>query len=117
VRTFPAVPSARGRSAIRPPAPAASRLGEEIARLAEVRTKLSAGDTAGAHSALDAYAREFGAGMLAPEAAALRIDTFVAAGNRVRALEGAHRYLADFPTGPAAPRMHGLVASVGASSP
>lgn len=86
-----------------------SRLGDETAALAAVRAKLAAGDTAGAHAALDAYKREFESAVLAPEASALRVDTYVAAGDRTRAVSAAREYLAASPSGPAAARMRALI--------
>jgi hypothetical protein len=93
------------------PAPASSRLSDEIAKLEAARTRLASGDPAGAHGELDGYARDFGGGTLAPEAAALRVDAFIAAGERERAVAAAQRYLAAHPAGAAAPRMRELVFS------
>lgn len=115
----PADPSARARAPA-PNRPSAStvqggerfsRLGDEIARLEAARARLSAGDSVAAHFELDAYGREFGGGTLAPEAAALRADAFIAAGDRDRAVVAARRYLADHPNGAAAPRMRGIAST------
>lgn len=65
-------PDPKPAAAKSPRAAASTRLGEEVVLIEAARAKIAAGDSAAALAALDEYARAFGSGALAPEAAALR---------------------------------------------
>jgi hypothetical protein len=68
------------------------------------RARIVAGDPAGALRALDGYDKAFPRGVLAPEAAALRMDAYTSSGDLAATRRAARSYLARFPEGGAAER-------------
>ncbi len=93
-----------------PAAPAidtASGLAEEVAAIDAARATLDRGDAAGSLGQLDAYQRRFPRGTLRQEAAVMRIDALLRAGDRRAARALADRLLAAGP-GPYAERIRSL---------
>ena len=97
-RSVDVAPSAVGSSAT-----------TEVATLDEARTALAQGDAARALSTLEGYARRFPRGVLAPEAAVLRIEALVAAGDRPAATRTAQSFLRENPASPYAQRIESLL--------
>jgi hypothetical protein len=87
----------------------ARTLREETARLEGVRRLLEASRAAEALTALDGYDARFASGLLAEEAAVLRVEALLAAGN----IAGARRVVADFearyPSSSYRARVHALI--------
>jgi hypothetical protein len=81
----------------------------EVARLDEARAALAQGDPARALSTLEGYARRFPRGVLGPEAAVLRIEALVAAGDRPAATRAAQSFLKANPASPYAQRIESLL--------
>jgi outer membrane protein assembly factor BamD (BamD/ComL family) len=69
-------------------------------------------DTVGALRALDDRARLFPNGVYAEEAAVIRIETLVMAGERARATEEGRAFLRLFPDSPYGQRVRGLSVAV-----
>jgi hypothetical protein len=92
--------------AARDPAP---DLAAEIALLDRAREALAAGEPARALAVLERYDREMPAGRLAPEAAYVRIEALLAAGDRAGADAAGRRFLAANPTSPHAKRVRALL--------
>lgn len=82
----------------------------EVASLDEARTALDQADPDRALSILQEYARRFPRGALAPEAAVLRIEALVAAGDRPAATRAAQSFLRANPSSPYAQRIESLLA-------
>jgi hypothetical protein len=115
-----AAPSAAVAASSRPspaPAPAkraiagndGSSLAAEIAALERARTPLQRGDTAAALRALDDYRRTFPRGVMAPEAAVLRIEALAKSGRLDAARALASRFLTQNPKSPHAEHVRRLV--------
>ena len=85
----------------------ASGLAEEVAAIDAARATLDRGDAAGCLGQLDAYQRRFPRGTLRQEAAVMRIDALLRAGDRRAARALAYRLLAAGP-GPYAERLRSL---------
>ena len=97
-------------SALAPTSPRnASALLAETTLLGAARDAITAGDAPNATRALDDYDRAFPSGMLAPEAAALRVEALALAGDRAGARRLADRFLTDYPTSPLVPRVRTFV--------
>lgn len=94
-----------------PGVPNASTVPAEIAMLEQAHRALSEGDAAHALSRLDVYSARFPRGAMAHEAAVLRIEALVQAGDRVGATRFANRFLAAHPRSPYAARIRSLLAS------
>jgi hypothetical protein len=92
-----------------PHSAAGSGAADEVATLDQARTVLGHGDPARALSILDEYARRFPRGALAPEAAVLRIEALVAAGDRAAATRAAQSFLRANPSSPYAQRIESLL--------
>lgn len=83
------------------PAPSPTgQLGEEIARLSEVRAQLQAGSPARALELLSAYRSRFAAPNLAMEADALQVDALCKAGKREAARAAAAAFTKRWPASP-----------------
>jgi hypothetical protein len=89
----------------------ASALPVELAMLDRARSATSAGDTNRALSILDAYAVRFPRGAMAPEAAVLRVEALVKAGDRPGAMRFANAFLASAPHSPYATRIQSLLSA------
>ena len=85
--------------------PAAQALGEQVAALNRARSALAAGDATAALRALDDHDARFPDGVLAEEAAVMRIDALVAMGRREEASDLARRFIASHPASPYASRV------------
>lgn len=85
------------------------QLAAEVALLDRARAKLRAADFAGALAEIDRHGAEFADGALRAEAAAVRIETYVAAGRSAEAREAADRFLSSFPQSPLTRRVRALV--------
>jgi len=104
-------PASRRSGERTPPAPPTDQsVGSEVGLLDEVRRALSSGDTKTALSTLDRHSERFRVGVLQPEAAALRIQALVAAGNHAQAEAQAERFLSQYPDSPHARRVRALLA-------
>jgi hypothetical protein len=88
---------------------AATDMDAELASLERARAALSSGDPARALSILDQYAARFPHAAMAPEAAVLRIEALVRAGDRPAAQRVADAFLASNPGSPYAARIRSLV--------
>jgi hypothetical protein len=88
-----------------------STLPAELATLERARAALGAGEFARALSILDGYIDRFPHGAMAPEAAVLRIETLLKAGDRASATRFANAFLAIEPRSPYAARIRSLLAS------
>lgn len=97
------------RSVDEAPSAVGSSATTEVAKLDEARTALAQGDAARALSTLEGYARRFPRGVLAPEAAVLRIEALVAAGDRPAATRTAQSFLREHPASPYAQRIGSLL--------
>ncbi len=98
-------------------APAASSgpsVRAELTELEHARMALSRGDPATALSILDAYAVKYPRGMMEPEAATLRIDALVEAGDMPAAQRAGRAFLESHPRSPYAERVGSLI---GATNP
>jgi hypothetical protein len=89
----------------------ASALPVELAMLDRARSATSAGDSGRALSILDAYAVRFPRGAMAPEAAILRVEALVKAGDRPGATRFANAFLASAPHSPYAARIQSLLSA------
>jgi hypothetical protein len=85
-----------------------SSLAREVAVLEVVRRSLANRDARAALQALDEYRTLEPSGTLAPEAALLRIDALLLAGDSARAARLAGSYLAQYPRTPHATRLRRL---------
>ncbi|MBI4819372.1 MAG: hypothetical protein HY791_24085 [Deltaproteobacteria bacterium] len=93
----------------RPPAPPGpSSLERELSLLDQIRSSLAKGAPDRALETLAVYSREFPAGVLAPEADALRIDTHLAAGRSDEATTLAREFVKLHPQSPLVPRYRSL---------
>jgi hypothetical protein len=93
----------------RPPhAPPAVRLREELALLDAARGALAARNSERALDLLEQHAARFARGSLAPEADALRIDTYVQRGATSRAEKLSRRFLERYPSHPLAAHIAGV---------
>jgi outer membrane protein assembly factor BamD (BamD/ComL family) len=81
----------------------------ELAALQQARAALGAGDPARALSMLDAYVARFPHGAMAQEAAVLRIEALVRAGDRPAAQRAADAYLTAHPQSPYMDRIRSLL--------
>jgi outer membrane biosynthesis protein TonB len=88
---------------------ATSSMPSELAALQQARASLASGDPARALSMLDAYAARFPHGVMAQEAAVLRIEALVRAGDRPAAQRAADAYLAAYPQSPYLDRIRSLL--------
>ena len=89
--------------------PTGSSVPEEIRTLERARGRLEAGDPALALSILDAYKARFPDPVMAPEAATLRIEALLRAGDRPAALRAASAFLEKEPGTPYAARIQSLL--------
>jgi TolA-binding protein len=112
----PSEPSGAQRSPVAPePAdadehnPDAAQLTREVEALKGARSALAHGDVANALHELSAYDRDFPAGALRIEAAALRIEALLDAGQRARAETLASSFLQNYPASPLATRVRALL--------
>jgi hypothetical protein len=114
-----AVPAARtnarvtARPAARsaePSASSASTLPVELAVLEQARGAMGAGEPTRALSILDGYDVRFPRGAMVPEAAVLRVEALVKAGDRPAAYRFANAFLASEPRSPYAVRIQSLLA-------
>ena len=106
--TGSSTPPAASSTLASEPAAGAS-VGGEIEELDRARGALSGGDARGAISALDRYQRAFPKGVLQQEALRLRVEAFVAAGDRATARSLADRFRVLYPNSPHAKRLNSLV--------
>jgi hypothetical protein len=83
----------------------AEQLSREVTRLRRARALLVGSSPASALEVLNGYTLEFPSGTLRIEAAALRIEAFVALGDRAAARRLATEFLASFPSSPLATRV------------
>jgi hypothetical protein len=86
---------------------ATGQLGEEIARLSEVRGQLQAGSPARALELLSEYRSRFAEPNLAMEADALQVDALCRAGKREAAREAATAFTSRWPGSPLEQRVSG----------
>jgi hypothetical protein len=84
-------------------------LREEIAVIDQARAALSRGDPARALSVLSGYSRDYPRGTLGPEATLLKIQAWVALGDRTRARSVGRAFLAAHPKSPLAARVRSLM--------
>jgi TolA-binding protein len=97
-----------------PDEPKTNLLAEEVAALDLARRALRAGDTAGAQRALGDYDRRFPGGILAPEAALLRVEALLVAGDETAARRIGEEFLAKGPpNGAYVGRMRSLLQTAG----
>jgi hypothetical protein len=93
-------------------------LGDQVASLDRARAALAAGDATGAVQAIDVYDARFPNGMLAQEAAVLRIDALARLGRAGEAAELGQRFVAAHPASPYAAKVRQSLAGLtGASNP
>jgi len=118
VSATPAAPQAVTRLEDLPTLPAATpdahaastpSLAEEVAAIKSAKTALAAGDPSQALHELDAYRAHFPHGRLVQEAAVVRIEALVRAGNTAAANAAADRFLAGNEGSPYAARVRSLV--------
>lgn len=100
----PAEPAAQEATEA-PAAAAAGQLGEEIARLSEIRGQLQAGSPARALELLSDYRSRFVEPNLAMEADALQVDALCKAGKRDAARQAAAAFTSRWPGSPLAQRV------------
>jgi hypothetical protein len=100
---------AQGTFAAEAGAPAASTVPAELALLEQARSALVAGDPALSVSVLDSYTTRFPRGSMAPEAAMLRVEALLKAGDRSDATRAADALLAGDPDSPYAARVRSLL--------
>lgn len=94
-----------------------AQLTREVALLQLARAALNRQRATAAASHLDQYDREFPSGSLRTEAAALRVETLVANGERERASRAAEAFLREHPASPLANRVRAsMSAAAGPSS-
>jgi outer membrane protein assembly factor BamD (BamD/ComL family) len=79
--------------------------------LERARAAMNAGELSRALSILDGYIDRFPHGAMAPEAAVLRIETLLKAGDRAAATRFANAFLAIAPHSPYAARVQSLLAA------
>jgi hypothetical protein len=97
------------------PAPAPARSGagasirDEVATLERARSVLASGEPALALSILDDYVSAFPHPTMASEAAVLRIEALVRAGDRSAARSAAHAFLVKYPLSPYGARVRSVV--------
>jgi hypothetical protein len=91
--------------------PGGSTVPAELAMLERARAAMKAGELSGALSILDSYIDRFPHGAMAPEAAVLRIETLLRAGDRPAATRFANAFLALAPHSPYAARIQSLFAT------
>ena len=96
------------------PEPRASTVRSELAMLDEARGAMTAGAPSRALSILDAYSTRFPSGAMAPEAAVLRVEGLVKAGDRSAAKRLADAILAN---DPGSPYLERLQSTLGTSKP
>jgi len=92
-----------------PTASATSSMPSELAALQQARAALGAGDPARALSMLDAYGARFPHGAMTQEAAVLRIEALVRAGDRPAAQRAADAYRRAYPQSPYLDRIRSLL--------
>lgn len=85
--------------------PAKPEIASEPAGVAEVRSKLRAGDASGALALLSAIQQQFGAGRMSEDRAVLTIEALAASGNTSAARANADAFLKAHPTSPFASRV------------
>ncbi|MEY2932591.1 MAG: hypothetical protein RL033_3340 [Pseudomonadota bacterium] len=83
-----------------PAAAASGQLGEEIARISEIRERLQTGSPARALELLAEYRHHFAQPNLAMEADALQVDALCKAGQREAAREAAATFVSRWPGSP-----------------
>jgi len=105
----PPPPAASARSAPRTAEPGASTLPAEVALLEHARAAMGAGEPSRALSILDGYIARFPHGAMAREAAVLRIEALLRAGDRGAATRFANAFLAIEPHSPYAARIQSLL--------
>jgi hypothetical protein len=96
-----------------PPGPAqtqgASSVVAEVASLDRARAALAAGDAREALARLSAHDAAFATGALQPEAVVLRVRALIALGERGRAADVAHRFIAAHPESAQAGPLRALI--------
>jgi hypothetical protein len=80
-------------------------LAQELGRLEQVREAMAQGRAARALDLLRRYDRDFAAGSMSSEAAALRVEALVRAGRHEEAREAARAFLAEYPRSPLSDRV------------
>jgi hypothetical protein len=108
VKAAPAQPAAE-------PLRAESSLADEVAALDEARAAARGHDAVGALALLDAYQRDFPAGVLAVEASVLRVEALAQSGQTDRALALGRALLQRSPSGPHADRIRSIVSAMEAA--
>jgi hypothetical protein len=88
---------------------ATATLAEQLAQLKAARSRLRAGDAAGALRLLDEYQTDPRGTALAAEASLLRIEALAASGQRAEAASEARRFATDYPTSPLIDRARSFV--------
>lgn len=102
----PALEVTASEPAVAPASPAATgQLGEEIARLSEIRGQLQSGSAARALELLGEYRSRFAEPNLAMEADALQVDALCKAGKHEGAREAATAFTSRWPGSPLAQRV------------
>jgi outer membrane protein assembly factor BamD (BamD/ComL family) len=86
-----------------------SSLEEEVTRIDRARLALSSGSAARALGELDDYDAKFPAGMMKPEATAVRIEAMVQNGNLAGAKVLGRRFLSAHPSGGLSVRVHKVI--------
>jgi len=111
-----AVPSAPASPAVesagpvvRATAPTAPSLAMELSTLDQARAAVADGEPARALSILDEYSAQFPRGAMGPEAAVLRVEALLSAGDRAAAERVARAFLQNNPTSPYGPRVKSLL--------
>jgi hypothetical protein len=95
------------------PAPAqATPVEDELTLLRRAKARIAANDPQGALETLDAYAKAYPKGTFGEEAAALRVEAFVATGDRARAQSAADAFLERHPESPYAQRIRSAVSRI-----
>ncbi|HET9933306.1 MAG TPA: hypothetical protein VFQ35_21525, partial [Polyangiaceae bacterium] len=87
----------------------ADSVAAELGVIDSVRAALSRGDTSGALSRLDGYAKTYPRGRLALEAEVLRIDALARSGQAAAASKRAEAFLRRFPNSVLASRVRGYL--------
>jgi hypothetical protein len=92
-------------------ASAAPSFSVELSALDQARTAIADGEPARALSILDEYTANFPRGAMGPEAAVLRVEALLRAGDRAAAERVAHSFLQNTPGSPYGPRIKSLLGS------
>ncbi|MGA2449044.1 MAG: hypothetical protein ABTD50_10240 [Polyangiaceae bacterium] len=110
VPSAPASPTVEAAGpVVRATAPAAPSFALELSTLDQARAAVADGEPARALSILGEYSAQFPRGAMGPEAAVLRVEALLSAGDRAAAERVARAFLQNNPTSPYGPRVKSLL--------